>query len=44
MVEIVSGLNPTDEIVGFNYAMYNSSRSSSPAFGMSGIRIGGFGR
>ena len=24
--------------------MYNSSRSSSPAFGMSGIRIGGFGR
>jgi len=44
-VEIVAGLQPTDEIVGFNFGMYSSSpRGAAPAFGVSGIRIGGFGR
>lgn len=44
-VEIVSGLEPTDEIVGFNFALYASPRNSSaPRVGVPGIRIGGFGR
>ena len=45
-VEIVSGLEPTDEIVGFNFALYDRARSL-PSGGMGsfgGIRIGGFGR
>lgn len=49
VVEIVSGLEPTDEIVGFNFALYGSTRTPSggPAFGVpavGGVRIGGFGR
>jgi len=45
-VEIVSGLEPTDEIVGFNFALYDRTRSlPSGAMGaLGGIRIGGFGR
>ena len=45
-VEIVSGLEPTDEIVGFNFALYDRARSllSGGMGSFGGIRIGGFGR
>ena len=50
-VEIVAGLEPTDQIIGFNAALFSAMRDSSmsgqagamPSMG-AGLRIGGFGR
>lgn len=43
-VEITSGLEPNDQIVGFNISLYGSTRSQSTGVRVGGLRIGGFGR
>lgn len=46
-VEIASGLEPTDQVVGFNASLYGTIRNQprgGSSFGISGMRIGGFGR
>lgn len=41
-VEVRSGLEENDQIVGFNFALYDSTRNSAGSRNMGAIRMGGF--